>query len=172
MIRSYASRFGTIDIDDTKLIHFPNGLIGFPEATLFALLETAPGRTVAYLQSLQNPALAFPVIDGGTFGAEYPPPAAFELAAAAGIDAASAAVLIVVATAGAGNRPTLVANLLAPVIIDARGRHGAQVVLDPTCYSASFTIESTIPRRSAQEQSATRETTVNHETAALQTLDV
>ena len=156
MIRTYNSRFGSIGIDNAKLIHFPNGLIGFPEATLFALLETTDGRAVAYLQSLQTPALAFPVIDGDAFGAPYPPPAAFELAAAAGIDATDAAVLIIVATSGHG--PSLIANMLAPVVIDSRGRRGAQVVLDPAIYSASFTIESNILRGSTPENGNARAT--------------
>ena len=30
--------FGTIEIDDNKIIHFPSGIIGFPEMTEFALI--------------------------------------------------------------------------------------------------------------------------------------
>ena len=39
MIRTHQTRFGALDIDDSNAIHFPNGLIGFPEETLFVLLS-------------------------------------------------------------------------------------------------------------------------------------
>lgn len=135
MIRSFKTRFGAMDIDDAKAIHFPTGMIGFPNETLFVLLEGKPGRAVSYLQSLRTPGLAFPVIDGGTLGEDYPQPTPTELANGAGIETTEPAVLVVVAAGG--NPPALFANLLAPIIVDASERRAAQVVLDPVRYSAS-----------------------------------
>jgi flagellar assembly factor FliW len=144
MIRSFKTRFGAMDIDDSKAIHFPTGMIGFPQETLFVLLEGKPGRAVSYLQSLRTPGLAFPVIDGGTIGDNYPQPTPTELASAVGIEMQEPAVLVVVAANG--SPPTLFANLLAPIIVDAGERRAAQVVLDPVRYSASFRIVPPAPR--------------------------
>ena len=57
--------FGEIDIEDTKIICFPNGIVGFPELTDFALIhdeEKGPGG-IAWLQSMQETQFAMPVID-------------------------------------------------------------------------------------------------------------
>ena len=144
MIRSFKTRFGAMDIDDSKAIHFPTGMIGFPQETLFVLLEGKPGRAVSYLQSLRTPGLAFPVIDGGTIGDGYPQPNPTELASGVGIDTMEPAVLVVVAANG--SPPTLFANLLAPIIVDAGERRAAQVVLDPVRYSASSKIAPPVAR--------------------------
>ena len=142
MIRTHKTRFGLMEIDDSKAIHFPSGMIGFPQETLFVLLAGREGRAVAYLQSLRTPALAFPVIDGGTIGDGYPQPNPTELAASVGIETVEPAVLVVVAAAG--NPPTLYANLLAPIIVDAGERRAAQIVLDPARYSASVIVSPAI----------------------------
>ena len=57
--------FGEITIDEDKIIHFPAGIIGFPELTEFAMLhdEDAGLVSVHWLQSVQEPAFAMPVID-------------------------------------------------------------------------------------------------------------
>ncbi len=149
MIRSFKTRFGAMDIDDSKAIHFPRGMIGFPQETLFVLLEGKPGRAVSYLQSLRTPGLAFPVIDGGTIGDGYPQPGPTELANGVGIDTLEPAVLVVVAANG--SPPTLFANLLAPIIVDAGERRAAQVVLDPVRYSASFRIAPPVARPAANK---------------------
>ncbi len=134
MIRLKGTRFGEIEIDEARALSFPRGLIGFADARRYALLEPREGSSVAWLQSLDRPELAFPVMDGAHFGPGYPEPAAPDLAREAGIGAAELAVLVVVA---APSRSGLVANLLAPLLIDLGSRVGAQVVLDARRFSAS-----------------------------------
>jgi flagellar assembly factor FliW len=133
-MRIAGTRFGEIELEDSKAIVFPRGLIGFPEARRYVLLQpSAPGR-VGWLQSIDSPELAFPVIDGGNLGDAYPHPAPAKLAHEAGLGETELAVLVVVA-AEKGKR--LVANLLAPLVVDLESRSGAQVVLDPKQYSAA-----------------------------------
>ena len=36
--------FGEVTIDDEKMINFPNGIVGFPELTDFALIHDAEKR--------------------------------------------------------------------------------------------------------------------------------
>jgi flagellar assembly factor FliW len=129
------TRFGDIELDDCKAIVFPRGLVGFPEARRYVLLEPREGHgLVAWLQSLDVPELAFPVIDGARIGSPYPEPPAAQLAHEAGLGASELAVLVVVTVRkGRG----LAANLLAPLVIDLESRSGAQVVLDPRRYSAT-----------------------------------
>ena len=49
--------FGKIEIDDNKIIHFPSGIIGFPDMTDFALVydeEKGKDTPIRWLQSLQE----------------------------------------------------------------------------------------------------------------------
>jgi flagellar assembly factor FliW len=133
-MRVEGTRFGEIELEDGKAIVFPRGLIGFPDARRYVLLEAQAPRKVAWLQSLDMPELAFPVVDGAMLGAAYPNPAPAKLAHDAGIGDAELAVLVVVA---ANKGKGLVANLLAPLVVDLESRSGAQVVLDPREYSAA-----------------------------------
>ncbi len=133
-MRVAGTRFGEIELDDAKAIVFPRGLIGFPDARRYVLLEPRGPGHVAWLQSLDMPELAFPVINGGAIAGKYPEPAPSKLARDAGIAASDVAVLVIVATTkGKG----LVANLLAPLVVDLESRSGAQVVLDPMLYAAA-----------------------------------
>jgi flagellar assembly factor FliW len=128
------TRFGEIEVDEARAIAFPAGLIGFSDARRYVLLEPRAGKAVAWLQSLERPELAFPVIDGTAVGRGYPDPSPTHLAHEAGLDASELAVLVVVA---ARQGEGVIANLLAPLVVDLGSRTGAQVVLDPQRFSAS-----------------------------------
>ena len=57
--------FGEVDIADDKIIEFAGGIIGFPELTKFALIhdEEKGSGSIHWLQSMQEPAFAMPVMD-------------------------------------------------------------------------------------------------------------
>jgi len=133
MSRLTGTRFGTLEIDDHAVIHLPAGLIGFPSETRFVLLRAEHGR-LAYLQSLITPPLALTVVDASVFGDGYPEPSAPVLAREAGLSGVDCAVLVPVARPDRDAR--LVANQLAPIVVDGT-RRGAQIVLDPRRYSTS-----------------------------------
>ncbi len=134
MIQLVSTRFGDIEVDEAKAIVFPRGIIGFPDAKRYALLYPNGHGKVAWLQSLEVPGLAFPVVDGAMLGDNYPEPGPTQLAQSAGLGTTDLAVLVVVAVQkGSG----LIANMLAPLVIDLETRSGAQIVLDPQRYSAA-----------------------------------
>ena len=57
--------FGEIDVDDQKIITFDNGLIGFEYLKKFTLIynnESESSGTVTWLQSLDEPMVAFPAL--------------------------------------------------------------------------------------------------------------
>ncbi len=141
MIKLLGTRFGEIEIEEGNEIVFAQGLFGFPDARRYALLPPGRGR-VAWLQSLEVPGLAFPVVEGAAFGADYPHPPVAQLASDAGLAAREVAVLVIVA---AIKDQGLVANLLAPLVIDMETRTGAQIVLDPQMYSAATPLRPVSP---------------------------
>ncbi len=138
MIRLEKTRFGTITIDESAEIRFARGLIGFSGETRFALLERERGP-IAYLQSLNTPGLALPVVDARHLQPGYPE-TGDDLAGKAGLDREDNLVLVVLAIDPLDG--TLRANLLAPLVIDAKNRSGAQIILDPEKYGPSVQLGS------------------------------
>ena len=131
------TRFGSIEFDERRALDFPRGLIGFEGEKRFIFLEPAPGRLVAWLQSLGTPELAFPVVAGVVFGSSYPTPGVGELARNAGLSNGAEGNFIVLVIVAAHPKRGRIANLLAPIVVNVDTRIGAQVVLNPEVYSAS-----------------------------------
>ena len=59
--------FGTITIEDEKIIEFPDGIIGFPFMKKFALIrdEENEDAAIMWLQSMEEPQFAMPVAEAG-----------------------------------------------------------------------------------------------------------
>lgn len=65
------SRFGAIDVDETRLITMVGGLLGFPSASRFALIQTGEENYFFWLQSVDDANLAFVVCDPSAFLPDY-----------------------------------------------------------------------------------------------------
>ena len=70
-MKVYTTRFGEIEIADETIIAFPNGILGFPEQTNYALINTDDNSPLKWLQSLDDPALAFVVTNPNLFKPDY-----------------------------------------------------------------------------------------------------
>ncbi|MCA9288496.1 MAG: flagellar assembly protein FliW, partial [Phycisphaerales bacterium] len=68
------SRFGVVEIAEDRVITFAKGLLGFPSHTRFCLLEPGDEAVFFWLQSIDDPNLAFVVTDPGLFFADYAVP--------------------------------------------------------------------------------------------------
>ena len=64
-------KFGTLELDPDAILVFPDGLIGFQNQRHWVLLSESNSDTVGWLQSLDDPGLAFCVVTPGAFVAEY-----------------------------------------------------------------------------------------------------
>ncbi len=143
------TRFGRVEVDPRAVIRFPQGLVGFPEAKSFVLLEREEGKMIAYLQCIEAPELAFPIADGVIFGPTYPQPSVETLAGLHGLAGEDLALMVILAV----NPQTknLEANLLAPIIVDVEARSGAQVVLDARKFSAQVPLAITTPENDGDD---------------------
>ena len=68
------TRFGVIEIADERVIEFPKGLLGFPGMKRYCLLQPCEDALFFWLQSLDDPGLAFVVTDPSLFVADYSAP--------------------------------------------------------------------------------------------------
>jgi flagellar assembly factor FliW len=123
------TRFGQIEVVEDSLITLKAGMIGFPRDTIYAWIPHRNSPDIAWIQSVQTPGVAFPLLNAIRVGNNYPEAPASSVADQAGLEYAveSDLALLVVLSAPAGETPTL--NLMAPVVINTLTRAGAQVVL-------------------------------------------
>lgn len=120
------TRFGTLSVDDSRVITVPKGLLGFPQHTRFALIQTGEENYFFWLQSVDEPGLAFVVTDPGIFFKEYDVPLRDELLAELQVEDPRAIQLFVIC-----NKVDewLTGNLLGPIVVNAANRLAEQVVL-------------------------------------------
>ena len=133
-----SSRFGDLEVPADSVIEFPAGIIGFPSAKSFIMLEHKP--PFSWLQSTQDPDLAFVVVDGFEFGQQFDvkPPVGDRDTDFREDD--EYAILIIV-TVRPDPRMTT-ANLKAPLFVNMRNRRGLQVIFDDPRYSTRFPLWS------------------------------
>ena len=134
------TRFGRLSVEDERIISFPGGLLGFPDHTRFALIQTGEENYFFWLQSVDEPNLAFVVADPGIFFKGYEVPLRDETRQDLGLGAPAEDETQTLTTLTAGTflqvfvicnkvDDWLTGNLLGPLVVNAQNRLGQQVVL-------------------------------------------
>lgn len=121
-------RFGTLEVEPSKVIDFPHGLPGFEDCRRFSLFHPE-GEDPKYfiLQSLDDPALAFHLADPARFGFSYEISLSDEEAAAIQLTDPAQMAVAVILTKSADEGP-LNANLNAPLVLNLAAKRGLQHV--------------------------------------------
>ncbi|MBI5865551.1 MAG: flagellar assembly protein FliW [Planctomycetes bacterium] len=65
------TRFGPVEIDESRIVCFREGILGFPNHQRFALIQTSQDPLFFWLQSVDDPSLAFVTCDPAAFVADY-----------------------------------------------------------------------------------------------------
>jgi len=125
--------FGEVEIDETKIITFEDGLPGLEEDRRFALLTTEESRPIGWLQSLDHAEVVLPVIDPFLLCPDYAFDVCDEDLEKLDLrDIHDAFVLSVLVIPRETKDMTV--NLAAPVVINARNGRGRQIILDDKKY--------------------------------------
>ena len=132
---------GEIAIGDGKSINFPSGIIGFPELTDFALIhdEEKGTDTIHWLQSLQEPAFAMPVMDPLIVCPDYNPEVDDELLNSIG-EIVPEELLVMVTVTIPKDIKNMTVNLKGPMVINAAQRKATQVIVEGDEYQVKFPI--------------------------------
>jgi flagellar assembly factor FliW len=120
------TRFGRMTVDDERVINLPRGLLGFPNHTRYALIQTSEENYFFWLQSVDEPGLAFVVTDPSIFFKDYQVPIREETQAELELTDVGFAQVFVIC-----NKVDewLTGNLLGPIVVNAQNRLASQVVL-------------------------------------------
>lgn len=133
--------FGQITIDDDKIINFPRGIVGFPELTEFALVHDKDKgtETIHWLQSIQEPGFAMPVMDPLLVCPEYNPEVDDELLGHLG-KISDEELLVLVTVTVPKDLTKMTVNLKGPIVINAAEKKAAQVIVEGDQYQVKFPI--------------------------------
>ena len=122
------SRFGRVEVGEDDLLTFPEGLLGFAELRKFVLLDDPNDDIFAWLQSCEDGAIAFPVLEPELFAENYRVNLTKSDLEALKMPSMEKARVFSVVTIP--EDPTqMTANMKAPVIVNIMDRRARQCVL-------------------------------------------
>lgn len=125
--------FGEIDIADDKIITLEKGMIGFPALNHFSLIfdeeKKSKGATIMWLQSMDDPDIAFPVMDPYTIKEDYAPNVNEEIVAPLGAMTEENTYVLVTVTVPRKVEDFSV-NLKAPIVVNMDTLKGVQLIVE------------------------------------------
>ncbi len=135
--------FGEVDIEDSKIIEFPNGIIGFPDLKKFTLMhdseDSEGSNTIKWLQSIDEPGFAMPVMDPLYVCPDYKPEIETEKIKDIG-ELNDEDILILVTVTVPHDLEKMTVNLMGPFIINLKSMKAAQCIVDNDDYPVKFPI--------------------------------
>ena len=133
--------FGEVEIEDSKIISFPSGIIGFPDLKRFTLMydEEKGTDTIKWLQSIEEPGFAMPVMDPLIVCPDYNPQGdRLSIAEIGELDDNEMLVLVTVTVPHDLKQMTV--NLKGPFIINVKEMKASQTIIDNDDYPVKFPI--------------------------------
>ena len=129
-----SSRFGEIEVEEEKILNFPNGIPGFPEEKVFVYLPYEAESPFSFLQSTVEANLSFILVDPFTFFPDYEFTLDDEVAEELDVSQQNPPQVYLIATVK-DKLVEMTVNQLAPLVINGKNRTGRQVILDKPEYS-------------------------------------
>lgn len=143
---------GKVEIEEGKILHFINGMIGFPDLTQFALVhdeESGSNAGIRWLQSIQEPKFAIPVIEPLCVVADYNPKVEDELLKPLG-EMKEGEVLVLTIITVPSDLTKMSINLKAPIVINVAQRKASQIITESD-YPVKFPIYEILKARKEGE---------------------
>ena len=144
--------FGEIDIKDDKIIKFKEVIIGYPDLQNFALIhdmEKKEKGRIKWLQSMDDPNFALPVMNPLDIVPEYSPTVNKECLNLLGTMSVESTFILVTITVPTEIEKMSV-NLKAPFVINMDNLKGTQMIIEDD-YPVKYMIYDILNNRKAGE---------------------
>jgi len=122
------SRFGEIEVPDEDIIRFPFGILGFDNSSDYVILNDPATEPLRWLQSLQEPELAFVIIDPLRFRTEYELDLSDEDVESLELQSPEEAITYAIVVIPKNEPQKMTANLQGPIVINAARMIAKQVI--------------------------------------------
>jgi len=140
------TRFGEIDVDESRVVEMRGGILGFDHLRRFILIVQDEKTPFCWLQSLEDGAVAFVVINPFIVKPDYEPVVPDGDIDRLEIERAEDVVLLAIVTIR--TEPFAVsANLRAPLVVNVKKMAAKQVILEDPAHPIHYYIET---RRAVQ----------------------
>lgn len=133
------TRFGVVEVDESTLITMPSGPLGFEDSTRFCLIQNRTGASFRWLQSIEDPGLAFVVVDPSEYFDDYEIEIGESDVQKLQLNSEEDALVLSILTIR-DNGQTVSANLAAPIVVNSKNLTGAQIVLQDERYTARHSL--------------------------------
>ena len=140
------TRFGQVEVEQDLIMTFPNGVIGFETQTRYAVISQNGGGSLRWLQSLDSPALAFPIVEPWEVRPDYSATISDADTQALGICDEAPALVFSIVTVPPHNPQEMTINLLAPLIVNVVTRFGKQVIVQEQEYTTRHRVVDELQR--------------------------
>ncbi|MFS8524884.1 MAG: flagellar assembly protein FliW [Limnochordales bacterium] len=150
-MRLNTPRFGEVDVKEEDIIVFPAGILGFEHVQRYVWLEHSDDGVFHILQGVDDPAVAFVLINPLVFRPDYKVEVPPEQVAVLELDRPEEALVMAIVTVPDGDPASMTANLRAPVLFNAEKRLGCQVVMPDGPYGVRHSILAELQAAAGQE---------------------
>ena len=123
------TRFGTLEVASDRVVTFPDGVIGFENYKRYTLVQQSGQAAFSWLQSLDEPKVAFPLMEPGSFRPDYRLRLSESDTNTLRLDTQTKPQIFAILTIPAGNPRGMTANLLAPLVINSATQIGKQIIV-------------------------------------------
>lgn len=141
-MRFMTKHFGEIDLEEDKIITFDNGIMGFEDIKRYTILfdiEAGEKPVISWLQSIDEPGLAIPVINPLLVKEDYNPTVEDELLTPLG-EINDENLLVLLSLTVPSDLTNMTTNLKAPFIINSDTRKGCQVIVENSDYPVKYNV--------------------------------
>lgn len=144
--------FGEIGVDKDKIIYFQDGIIGFKNLKQFLLIHDSENvdSKITWMQSVDEPAFAIPVIDPLIVKKDYNPIVEDELLECIG-KIVDNEIFVLVTLKVPKNIKDMSVNLKAPFVINPNTQKGCQLLVQNDDYMVKYPIYEIINNRKEGE---------------------
>ena len=125
--REIDTRLGRRVVDMERVVHFPQGLVGFEGEKDFVLLQLRPDAAMLILQSMTTPQLGLLVADPYSFIEDFKPVVGEAEMSLLQLEKLEDAAILVTVAIPNGKPDDATLNLAGPIVINHQARIGMQV---------------------------------------------
>ncbi|GLI18337.1 MULTISPECIES: flagellar assembly protein FliW [Tepidanaerobacter] len=122
------------NLNDEKVITFLNGILGLEDYKKYIILDHPESDVIKWIQSVDEPQIALPVVNPYSFYPDYAPEISEEDLKRLKISSAEEALALCVITISQ-DASTITVNLKAPIIINVSERLADQLIAENADYS-------------------------------------
>lgn len=134
------SRFGQLSVKPEKIITMTSPFLGFPDSKRFMIKPHGEESPFLWLQSLDDPKLAFVAIQAALLIPQYQPEISSLTRQELQDSPDQPLEILLILTIPKDNPDGMTANLLGPVAINPQKRLAKQVLQDPMRYDACWPV--------------------------------